>query len=142
METNVEATPLGATTISVGQLVLACFQENIVPRVKKHVEDEFLAKNPPLADLTKSWAITVPVDINDTWVVDPTGSRHRLVSMKYEVGAESLAEISSVQHFQYGTTAMASEGEIKVGQDIRKMRVVQVVGQKTLTVNIVDASKK
>ncbi len=142
METTVEFTPLGAATISVGQLVLACFQKNIAPRVKKYVEDEFLAKNPPLADLTKSWAITVPVDINDTWVKDPTGSRHRLVSMKYEVGAESFTEISSVRHFQYGTTAIASEGEIKVGQDIRKVRVVQVAGQNTLTVNFADSIKK
>lgn len=142
METIVEATPLGATTISIGQLVLACFQENIAPRVKKYVEDEFLATNPPLADLTKSWEITVPVDINDTWVVDPTGSRHRVVSMKYEVGAQSLTEISSMRHFQYGSTVIASEGEIKTGLDIRKVRVVQVAGQKTLTVNFTDTSKQ
>lgn len=142
MDTTVEVASLSSTTISLSQLILSCFQENIAPRVKKYIEDEFLAKNPPLADLENSRVIMVPVDINDTCVVGPSGSRHRLLSMKYEVGVESRAEISSVRHFQYGTTAIASEGEIKVGQDIRKMRVVQVTGQKTLTVNFADASKK
>lgn len=139
MEATVEVAALRDRTISLNQLVLACFQENIAPRIKKYVEDEFLSKKPSLADLTKSWTITAPVDINDAWVLVPTSSRHKLVSMRYKVGAVGQTDISTVRHFQYGTTAIASEGEIMVGQNAQKLRVVQMAGQDTLTVNLSKA---
>lgn len=142
MDSTVEVASSGITTTTLEQIVTACFQQNVAPRIKNYVENEFLAKNPTLAELNKSWTITAPVNVNETCIVTVTGSRHKLASMTYEVEGKSHTEISPVRHFQYGTAAVVSETKIKVGQDFRKMRAVQVAGQNNITINVTEIRKK
>jgi len=138
----VESGDASATQRTLEQLVFACFVENVAPRIKQHVEREFLATLPPLADLTRSWEFTVPVDVRDTWVVAKTGTRHRIAHMLFGVAAQSRADVSLVRHYKYGTTALASEGHLNVGSEMHKMSVVQVAGQKSLTASITKVKPK
>lgn len=138
----VESIDASVTPLTLQQLVFACFVENVAPRIKQHVEREFLAKLPPLGDLTRSWEFTVPVEVRDAWVVADTGTRHRISHMLFGVAAQSRANISPVRHYQYGATALASEGHLKVGAEMHKMSVVQIAGQQSLTATITKVQPK
>jgi hypothetical protein len=124
------------TTQPLVALVNACLVENVIPRVKAYVEHEFLSKLPPLAELTRTWVFMVPVEIRDVWINTASGSRHKVISMHFEIAGDSHATVSSVQHFQYGRSALASVGSLSFGIGSHKMRVVQVAGQKRLTASI------
>lgn len=133
--TAVVEMPNGVTQ-PLSAVVNACLAKNVVPRLKAYVEQEFLSKLPPLADLTRKWEISVPVEILDVWIRTTSGSRHRVTRMTFDIVAESHATISSVQHFNYGSSALASIGSLSFADETHKMRVVQIAGQKQLTVNI------
>jgi hypothetical protein len=124
-----------ASPLTVGQLVVTCFNEHVGPRVKRYVEEEFLSKLPALADLTRSWELTVPVNVTDTWITTSIGTAHRLVSMKYEVLAESRTNVSAVRHYHYGSAVLASEAIITSGESVGRMRMVQVAGKSSLTIS-------
>lgn len=133
----VETIHASAAPRTLEQIVFACFAENVVPRIKQHVEQEFLAKLPPLADLTRAWEFTVPVDLRDAWVFSKAGTRHSIERMLFSVTGQSRTEVAPVRHYQYGDTALASEAKLNAGSNTRKMSVVvQVAGQNTLTVTI------
>jgi hypothetical protein len=133
----VEDLAVSAAQRSLEQFVFACFVECVAPHIKRYIEQEFLTKLPPLADLTRLWEFTVPIEIQDAWVVSNIGVRHRIAHMLFGVVAQSRADIAPIKHYQYGTTALASEGELNFGTRVHKMRVVQVTGQKSLTASII-----
>ena len=124
-----------ATGRTVTHLVQACFFNHVIPQVKAFVEQEFLAKLPPLAALNKKWEITIPVDINDTWVYSPSGQRIRVVMLTYLVIATSTAKPAGVEHFKYGHAVMASVGTLEFDDMFHHLKVVQVAGHPQLTVN-------
>lgn len=124
------------------QFIHACFVNCVVPLVKRHVEREFLDKFPPLAELTRLWEFNVPVDIRDAWVVGNDGTRHRVSHILFGVSARSEVAESDVRHYRYGVTALASEGQLKIGGEVHKMQVVQVARSKTLGVSITKVKPK
>ena len=129
-------TPAVSTPITLETIVQSCFLQNVVPRIKEHVDKEFLSKGPPLAELTRKWEFSVPVDIRDVLINTPAGHDHQVKAMLFNVRAESVATTSTVGHFRYGDTAVASVGCIDFGAQRHAMKVVQVAGSNKLSVNI------
>lgn len=125
-------TPTGHT---ITQLVQACFFNHVIPKVKAFVEQEFLAKLPPLAALDKKWEITVPVDVNDIWVYSPSAQRIRVVMLTYLVNATSTTKSADVKRFKYGMAAMATVGTLELDDKLHNLKVVQVAGHPQLSVN-------
>lgn len=136
LTTIVETIHALAAPRTLEQVVIACFAENVAPRIKQHVEQEFLAKLLPLADLTRTWEFTVPVEIRDIWVLSKAGTRHSVEQMLFTVAGQSRTQVAPVRHFQYGSTALASEAKLNAGTNTHNMSVVQVAGQNSLIVTL------
>ncbi len=124
-----------ATGGTLRQFIETCFLNHVGPQVKAFVETEFLAKLPPLAALNKKWELTVPVDVNDSWVLLRGSQRSQIVRLTYLVKATSTATPTSVRHFKYGGAAMASMGTIAFDDKSHHLKVVQVAGQPELSVH-------
>lgn len=127
---------------TLAQLVRACFLDHVLPRVKTFVEQEFLAKLPPLAALTKTWEIAVPVDINGAWLSTSSGKRARIVKLSFQVVASSTAKPASVKHFKYGAAAMASVATLEIDDQVHDMKVVQLAGKQELSVSFKPQPRK
>ena len=130
--------PEGAPTRTVASVIQACFVEHVIPQIKAYIEKEFLSAGPALADLTRSWEFTVPVEVHDVWVVTDAKTRHQMTQLTFEVVARSVATPSEVQHFKYGSTALASVGALNFASSTHTMKVIQVAGHKQLTINVTE----
>lgn len=124
---------------TLAAIVHDCFAKEVAPKIKKHIEQEFLSRSPTLKELSRIWEFTTDVEINGVWLVTSSQTRHRITAMKFSVTAKSDTTVMPVQRLRYGEAAVATIGQQIIGTTTNELRVVQVAGQSRLNVN---ASKR
>lgn len=74
----------------------------------------------------------------DAFILTEQNTRHQLTKFVFDIIAESKTTSSHVKHLKYGTTALASIGDLDVNTALHRMEVVQIAGTKQLTVKLMS----